>query len=93
MFGRKRKTPAAPVAAHFEAQLREAADMAITRARRAAPTGERWRVDVDDVLAAAHDHFGLAAIPPEKAGAALRARYELRAGPVDLDTDAYDGSH
>ncbi|MCX4707160.1 hypothetical protein [Streptomyces sp. NBC_01373] len=87
--------------AHFDAQLRKAADIAITRARRMLsermPTlplqeqgYDRERVDVDDVIGVAHEHFGLVAIPQERAAAILRARYELRTGALDLDTDAYD---
>jgi hypothetical protein len=74
---------------HFQAQMRTAADMAISAARRTAAPGERGQVNVADVLACAHDHFGLVAIPPEQAAMALRARYEYRAGGFDLDTDAY----
>lgn len=98
---RRRTAALARLAAHFDAQLRESADIAITRARRTLssrmPTlpledqaTDRERVDVDDVLAVAYEHFGLAAIPPERAAAALRARYEHRTGAMDLDTDAYD---
>jgi hypothetical protein len=98
---RRRVAALARLAAHFDAQLAAAADIAITRARRELnrrmPTlslregaYDRERVDVDDVLAVAHEHFGLAAVPPERAAAALRARYEHRTGGLDLDTDAYD---
>ncbi|MFI9824587.1 hypothetical protein ACIHFC_29660 [Streptomyces sp. NPDC052013] len=51
---------------------------------------DRERVDVQDVLDAAHEHFGLVAVPPERAAAILRARFELRSGGIDLDTDAYE---
>ncbi|MDX2973816.1 hypothetical protein PWY87_35775 [Kribbella solani] len=100
---RERRAAAAlaRLAAHFDAQLLAAADIAITRARRTLsarmPTlplqdrlNDRERVDVDDVIGVAHEHFGLAAIPQERAAAALRARYEHRTGSMDLDTDAYD---
>lgn len=91
----------ARLAAHFDAQLVAAADIAISRARRsltdrapALPLSlrplDRERVDVADVLDVVHEHFGIAAVPPERAAAALRARYELRAGTMDLDTDAYE---
>ncbi|MFD3622583.1 hypothetical protein ACFWWT_47140 [Streptomyces sp. NPDC058676] len=100
---RERRAAAAlaRLAAHFDAQLLAAADIAITRARRTLSArmltlplqdrlNDRERVDVDDVLAVAHEHFGLVAIPPERAAAALRARYDHRTGAMDLDTDAYD---
>ncbi|MGW1379560.1 hypothetical protein ACWD6P_35570 [Streptomyces sp. NPDC002446] len=89
---RRRAATLKRLAAHFDAQLGAAADIAISRARRTASPTERGSVLVEDVSGAAHEHFGLAAIPPEKAAAALRARYELRAGAFDLDTDAYTDS-
>jgi hypothetical protein len=87
-------------AAHFDAQLRESADIAITAARRALirrmPTlslqervQDRERVDVQDVLDTGWEHFGLTDVPRERAAAILRARYELRTGSMDLATDAY----
>jgi hypothetical protein len=45
---------------------------------------------VADVQEAAHEHFGLVAVPADKAAVILRARYEMRTGHMDLDTDAYD---
>ncbi|MEJ8662285.1 hypothetical protein [Streptomyces sp. MS1.AVA.4] len=102
-FLRRRREHLASVrgTAHLDAQLRESADMAITAARRAlsrrvpelsleARVCDRERVDVQDVLDTAHEHFGLTDLPRERVAAVLRARYELRTGPMDLDTDAYD---
>jgi hypothetical protein len=88
-------------AAHLDAQLRESVDIAITVARRALSrrmpdlsledrSRDRERVDVQDVLDVAHEHFGLTDVDRERAAAFLRARYELRTGAMDLDTDAYD---
>ncbi|WP_370271253.1 hypothetical protein [Streptomyces sp. V4I8] len=88
-------------AAHLDAQLRESADIAISAARRALSrrmpelsledqVRDRERVDVQDVLDTAHEHFGLTAVDRERAAAFLRARYELRTGAMDLITDAYD---
>ncbi|NEY33968.1 hypothetical protein GTU99_17475 [Streptomyces sp. PRKS01-65] len=90
---------AAHRARHVRAQLGVAADIAIQARRRAlARRGARaegadqrpprGRVTVDDVLACAHQHFGLTSIPREEAAAVLRARYELRGCHRDLDTDA-----
>lgn len=87
---RRRVAALARLSAHFDAQLRSAADMAISHARRTAAPTERGSVTVADVSGTAYEHFGLAAIPPERAAAALRARYELRTGAFDLDTDVYD---
>ncbi|MFI2645444.1 hypothetical protein [Streptomyces sp. NPDC018610] len=99
--GRSPRERAAQRARHVRAQLGVAADIAITARRRAlagaqntprSGPGEReprGRVTVDDVLEYARQHFGLLAVPREKAAAVLRARYELRGGRRDLDTDAY----
>ncbi|MGW4311026.1 hypothetical protein [Streptomyces californicus] len=98
---RRRAAALARLSAHFDAQLATAVDIAITRARRelmatwpALPPADRLTargsVDVVDVQAVAWEHFGLAAVPADKAAAVLRARYELRTGAMDLDTDAYD---
>ncbi|WP_406257504.1 hypothetical protein [Streptomyces chartreusis] len=86
---------------HTDSQLRESADIAITSARRTLarrmpliPAHDwnegRARVDVQDVLDTAREHFGLTDVDRARAAAVLRARYELRTGPLDLDTDAYD---
>ncbi|MEU0743281.1 hypothetical protein [Streptomyces sp. NPDC006134] len=97
---RAAREAAARRARHFRAQLGVAADIAIRARRRALAergdaagehTGERsprGRVTVDDVLACAHQHFGLTSVPREEAAAVLRARYELRGCHRDLDTDA-----
>jgi len=86
--------------AEHDAQLRAAADLVISRARRALtdrmpslPLAERltdreW-VTVADVQGEAAAFFGLVAVDPGRAAAALRARYELRSGGMDLLTDAY----
>jgi hypothetical protein len=37
----------------------------------------------------ARQHFGLVTAPREQVAAVLRARFELRGGRCDLDTDAY----
>ncbi|MEV7126945.1 hypothetical protein [Streptomyces sp. NPDC093260] len=95
--GRSPRERAARQARHVRAQLGVAADIAITARRRALADGQpgrtgraaRGRVTVDDVLEYARQHFGLVAVPREKAAAVLRARYELRGGRRDLDTDAY----
>ncbi|CQR59912.1 hypothetical protein [Streptomyces leeuwenhoekii] len=91
---------AAHRARHVRAQLGVAADIAIQARRRALAArrgagaqgaderAPRGRVTVDDVLACAHQHFGLTSIPREEAAAVLRARYELRGCHRDLDTDA-----
>lgn len=91
---RKRRSAAAlkKMAEHFETQLSASADIAISRARKAAAPDERGSVLVDDVAGAAWEHFGLLAVPREHAAAALRARFELRAGALDLDTDAFEGA-
>lgn len=77
-------------ARHFRSQMKTCADMAISAARRKAAPDQRGTVTVADVLACASEHFGLIAVPPEQAASALRARYELRSGSFDLNTDAYD---
>ncbi|MDF3301525.1 hypothetical protein [Streptomyces tropicalis] len=92
---------AAGRARHLRAQLGVAADIAIRAQRRAlaarratgdtGPRGRppRGRVTVADVLEYARQHFGLVSVERGRAAAALRARYELRGGRRDLDTDAY----
>ncbi|MFH9016440.1 hypothetical protein ACH4C6_34470 [Streptomyces sp. NPDC017943] len=98
---RRRAAALAALAAHFDAQLATAADIAITRARRelmatwpalrpADQLTARGSVTVADVQEAAWEHFGLAAVPPDRAAYVLRNRYEWRTGSLDLDTDAYD---
>ncbi|WP_097922967.1 hypothetical protein [Streptomyces sp. wa1063] len=98
---RRRTQALARLAAHFDAQLAAATDIAITRARRelmatwpTIPLADRLTVrgsvTVADVQEAAWEHFGLAAVPPDRAAAILRNRYEWRTGAMDLDTDAYD---
>lgn len=99
--GRTARQLSARHAHHLRAQLGVAADIAITVRRREVIArlradllagGERvlrGRVTVDDVLEYGRQHFGLTAVPREQAASVLRARYELRAGNVDLDTDAY----
>ncbi|MEV5884557.1 hypothetical protein AB0L74_17780 [Streptomyces sp. NPDC052020] len=98
--GRAARESAARRALHVRAQLGVAADIAIQARRRALAARRdthaesadqrppRGRVTVDDVLARAHQHFGLTSIPREEAAAVLRARYELRGCHRDLDTDA-----
>jgi hypothetical protein len=92
---------AARHARHVRAQLGVAADIAITAQRRmlnerlaagSCRQGERvlrGRVTVEDVMEYARQHFGLVAAPREQVAAVLRARFELRGGRCDLDTDAY----
>ncbi|MFJ8677706.1 hypothetical protein [Streptomyces sp. NPDC093589] len=98
---RRQAEALARLSAHFDAQLLTATDIAITAARRDLKTTwplvpladrltVRGSVTVADVQEAAYEHFGLAAVPPNKAAAFLRARYEMRTGAMDLDTDAYD---
>ncbi|MEU6809996.1 hypothetical protein ABZ920_13540 [Streptomyces sp. NPDC046831] len=99
--GRPARETAARRARHVRAQLGVAADIAITAQRRMLAArltdphdgpGEqvlRGRVTVDDVLEYARQHFGLTTASRETAAAVLRARYELRGGRCDLDTDAY----
>jgi hypothetical protein len=101
--GRSAREISARRARHLRAQLGVAADIAITAERRAlsarsaeaARTGApgapvpRGRVDVDDVLEYAGQHFGIGTASRERAASVLRARYELRGGRRDLDTDAY----
>ncbi|WP_158973276.1 hypothetical protein [Streptomyces griseus] len=103
--GRTTRELSARHARHLRAQLGVAADIAITVRRREVIArlradlragGERvlrGRVTVDDVLEYARQHFGLTAVPRDQAASVLRARYELRAGNVDLDTDAYCASY
>ncbi|MFJ1967747.1 hypothetical protein ACIO93_03665 [Streptomyces sp. NPDC087903] len=103
--GRSARELSARQARHLRAQLGVAADIAVTARRRALADllrsdpgtgGERvlrGRVDVDDVLEYARQHFGLTAVPRERAASALRTRYELRGGHRDLDTDAYSPAH
>lgn len=91
---------AARRARHRRAQLGVAADIAIRTRRRAlaerreaaardgVERSPRGRVTIDDVLACAHQHFGLTSVTREEAAAVLRARYELRGCHRDLDTDA-----
>ncbi|MFF7330084.1 hypothetical protein ACIQU5_32200 [Streptomyces sp. NPDC090306] len=97
--GRSAREISARRARHLRAQLGVAADIAITAERRAlaARSAEgtdgspapRGRVDVADVLEYAHQHFGISCAPRDRAASVLRARYELRGGRRDLDTDAY----
>ncbi|MER7659798.1 hypothetical protein [Streptomyces albidoflavus] len=98
---RRRAAALARLSAHFDAQLAAATDIAITRARRelmatwpVLPPADRLTargsVSVADVQAVAWEHFGLGAVPPDRAAAVLRNRYEWRTGTLDLDTDAYD---
>lgn len=98
---RRERQAAARGAAHLDAQLRASADIAITAARRALrhrmPTlslkelaRDRERVNVQDVLDVAHEHFGLTDVDRERVAAFLRARFECRTGALDLITDAYD---
>ncbi|MGV9254616.1 hypothetical protein [Streptomyces sp. NPDC003697] len=101
--GRPSRETAARRALHVRAQLGVAADIAITAQRRTLAArlndahdgpGEkvlRGRVTVDDVLEYARQHFGptAACASRELAADVLRARYELRGGRCDLDTDAY----
>ncbi|MFF0794180.1 hypothetical protein [Streptomyces spiralis] len=98
---RRERRAAEQAAAHLDAQLRESADIAISAARRQLrrrmpelsledQVCDRERVDVQDILDVAHEHFGLTDVDREQAAAILRARYELRTGALDLITDAYD---
>ncbi|MFF9786366.1 hypothetical protein [Streptomyces nigrescens] len=103
LSGRNRRKAPKPeaLAAEFDQQLLDAADAAISLARRALydvvwpqlPPRERLHafgeVTVENVTELMHLHYGIAAIPPERAAAALRARYEARSGRMDLTTDAY----
>src|SRR4051812_50085661 len=103
--GRPGRELSARKARHLRAQLGVAADIAITARRRdlaarleceRSTGGERvlrGRVDVDDVLEYARQHFGLTGVPREQAASVLRTRYELRYGHRDLDTDVYAGTH
>lgn len=100
----RRRRAAAAARAHavyVDRLLSQAVDIAITRARRLLTARmplltlderltDRERVDVADVLAVAADHFGLTEVPADRARAILQARYGLRSGGMDLDTDAYD---
>jgi hypothetical protein len=86
-----RNRPAArPDRTHLRLQLVNAADWAITSARRASITGMPAHVRVDDVLQRMRDDFGIAAIPRQSAAEVLRERFELRVGALGLTTDAYD---
>ncbi|WP_217237973.1 hypothetical protein [Streptomyces sp. AC555_RSS877] len=100
--GRTSREVAARRARHLRAQLGVAADIAIAAQRKtlaarleavgADGAGERLlrgRVNVDDVLEYARQHFALTSATREQAAAVLRTRYELRGGHRDLDTDAY----
>ncbi|MFD3618786.1 hypothetical protein ACFWWT_26795 [Streptomyces sp. NPDC058676] len=100
--GRTSREVAARRARHLRAQLGVAADIAIAAQRKTLAArlesvghegaGERLlrgRVDIDDVLEYARQHFALTSATREQAAAALRTRYELRGGHRDLDTDAY----
>ncbi|MFD7186281.1 hypothetical protein ACFV90_40760 [Streptomyces sp. NPDC059904] len=98
---RRQAAALARLSAHFDAQLLTATDIAITAARRelmatwpTTPLADRLTVrgsvTVADVQETAWEHFGLAAVPPDRAATTLRARYEVRTGAMDLDTDAYD---
>ncbi|MET9494478.1 hypothetical protein [Streptomyces sp. NPDC006552] len=84
-------------AAHREAQVRTAADIAISRAWRRTPKGpapapsSREPVLVADVIFVAWEHFRIEASRDE-AAAVLRQRFQLRAGAMGLATDAFDES-
>ncbi|MFB7293399.1 hypothetical protein [Actinacidiphila glaucinigra] len=102
--GRREREVAERRAALIDAQLGVAADIAIFAARREwnrrmptlalkAQAEHCGRVDVEDVLTIAREYFGLTAVPHPKAAAVLRNRFELRAGSVDLLTDAYERQH
>jgi hypothetical protein len=101
LFRRRESRAGGQHATPIDSQLRESADIAITSARRKLarrtpllPVHDwqagRARVDVRDVLDAAQEHFGLTDVDHARAAAVLRARYELRTGALDLDTDAYN---
>ncbi|MFJ9038503.1 hypothetical protein ACIRF8_18155 [Streptomyces sp. NPDC102406] len=84
--------------AHQEAQVRTAADIAISRAWRRSErepdsTGERdtcaQRVLVAEVVSVSREHFGIE-VEPHEAAAVLRQRFMLRAGALGLTTDAFD---
>ncbi|MCX4784139.1 hypothetical protein [Streptomyces sp. NBC_01264] len=102
LLSRRRATSAqAALAAQFDQQLLDAADAAVSVARRTLydtvwpqlPPRERLSafgvVSVEDVTDLMYRRHGIVAIPPERAAAALRARYEARSGRIDLHTDAY----
>lgn len=98
---RRAASAQAALGAQFDRQLLGAADAAISVARRALydvtwpqlPPRERLSafgvVSVEDVTDLMHLLHGVVAIPPGRAAAALRARYEARSGNIDLRTDAY----
>ncbi|WP_331733074.1 hypothetical protein OG495_37100 (plasmid) [Streptomyces longwoodensis] len=99
-FRRRRERRAAEQRTHhFQAQLQQATDIAITaavRARLAETVTDlhvTWplRVTVGDVRTAARDHFDLE-VSEADAAAMLRHRLERRghAGWGDLVTDAYE---
>ncbi|MFI7387270.1 hypothetical protein [Streptomyces sp. NPDC049813] len=97
-WGRRRAQRAALAhAAHREAQVRTAADIAISRAWRrtakepACEPSSSETVLVADVLFIAWEHFRIEA-SREEAAAVLRQRFPLRAGPLGLATDAFDES-
>jgi hypothetical protein len=77
-------------AEHERRRLVVAADWAVTRARRAAAADEWAVVLVRDVQHEAADQFGME-VTPEAAAAVLVERLELRAGWLDVRTDAYSG--
>ncbi|MFF6787381.1 hypothetical protein [Streptomyces sp. NPDC012510] len=87
-------TAAATLGQQRTALAREAADVAISRARCRTAAGERVRVDVADVLGVAAGSFGMvgrAAVHPVDAAEALRER--ICAGRLDLDTDAHESRY
>ncbi|WP_438297971.1 hypothetical protein [Streptomyces sp. HUAS TT7] len=96
---RRERLAAEQRARHFQAQVQQATDMAITaavRARLSEPVTDihiTWplRVTVGDVLTAAREHFALD-VHEADAAAMLRHRLEWRghAGWGDLVTDAYE---
>lgn len=96
---RRERRAADQRARHFQAQVQQATDLAITaavRAQLAEPVTDlriAWplRVTVGDVTTAAREHFALE-ITEADAAAMLRRRLEWRglAGWGDLVTDAYE---
>jgi hypothetical protein len=96
---RRERRAAGQRARHVEAQLQQAADMAITaavRAQRSEPVTDLhvvWplQVTVGDVRAAAREHFARE-VTAVDAAAMLRFRLEVRGyvGWGDLVTDAYE---
>ncbi|RFU82335.1 hypothetical protein DY218_33785 [Streptomyces triticagri] len=71
-------------------RLRQAADLAISRARRAAGPGEPAVVRVEEVRRVLAEHFGLPDVPRQVAAEALRRRYEAGGCHADCVTDAFD---